>query len=96
MSRPSDRLLTDPPYWGSERDYSPGLFARADFERLAFCLSGLRGRFLMSLNDRPEVRQTFAAFHLTEVRTTYSIDRNRTASAGDRAELLIANWAIPA
>ncbi len=86
----------DPPYWGSEGDYGRDLFARPDFERLAFCLSGLRGRFLMSLNDRPEVRQTFAAFHLTEVSTTYSIDRKRAASGGTRPELLITNWPIPA
>lgn len=86
----------DPPYWGSEGDYGPGLFARADFERLAGCLAGLRGPFLMSLNDLPEVRATFAAFRLTEVRTTWSIDRNRAASAGDRAELLIANRPLPA
>lgn len=38
----------DPPYWGSEGDYGPGLFARADFECLAGCLAGLRGPFLMS------------------------------------------------
>lgn len=82
----------DPPYWGSEGDYGPGLFARADFERLAASLAGLRGHFLLSLNDRPEVRETFAAFHLSEVSTTYSIDRNRAASGGTRTELLIANW----
>lgn len=86
----------DPPYWGSEGDYGRDMFARADFERLAGILGTLRGRFLLSLNDRPEVRATFRDFHLSEIRTSYSIDRKRGSDSGDRAELMIANWALPA
>lgn len=37
----------------------------------------------------------FAAVHLTEVRTTYSIDRTRASSTGDRADLLISNRPLP-
>lgn len=62
-------------------------FAQADFQRLA----GIRGRFILSLNDVPEVREAFAAFDLTEVRTTYTISSARKDPAGGRAELLIRN-----
>lgn len=63
----------DPPYWGCEDDYGKAMFARADFERLAQQLATIRGRFILSLNDLPEVRHTFAAFQLAEIRTTYTI-----------------------
>ena len=85
----------DPPYWGCEDDYGKAMFARADFARLAQLLAGIKGRFIMSLNDLPEVRQTFAGFDLTEVRTTYTISAARNDPAGGRAELLISNWTLP-
>ena len=85
----------DPPYWGCEDDYGKAMFARADFARLAELLHAVKGRFILSLNDLPEVRQTFAGFDLTEVRTTYTISAARNDPAGGRAELLISNWTLP-
>ena len=85
----------DPPYWGCEDDYGKAMFARADFARLAAQLGAIKGRFILSLNDLPEVRQTFAGFDLTEVRTTYTISAARNDPAGGRAELLISNWTLP-
>jgi DNA adenine methylase len=63
----------DPPYWGSERDYGDGVFGRQDFERLAELLGRLQGRFMLSINDRPEIREIFAAFALEEVDLPYTI-----------------------
>lgn len=84
----------DPPYWGCEDDYGKAMFARADFGRLAQLLASIRGRFILSLNDLPEVRETFRTFHLTEVTTTYTISTKPSDQAGGRAELLISNWPI--
>ena len=70
------------------------MFERADFQRLAQVLAGIKGRFLLSLNDVPEVRTIFAGFHLAEVRTTYTISGKRKDPAGGRAELLISNWSL--
>ena len=36
-------------------------------------LAGLKGRFILSLNDRPEVREIFAAFDIEAVGTHYGI-----------------------
>ena len=83
----------DPPYWGCETDYGQDVFGRADFERLAQSLRGLKGRFLMSINDTPGVRETFAGFHLTEVTTTYTIGALASTKA---AELLISGEPLPA
>ncbi len=77
----------DPPYWGSEGDYGKALFARADFQRLADQLQGIKGRFLMSINDVPEIRAMFAWARFDEVETTYTIaGKGQTRPA---AELLI-------
>lgn len=80
----------DPPYWGCEDDYGKAMFTRDDFARMAEVLGGLRGRFILSLNDVPEVRSIFASFDLAEVATTYGIASH--AGAGkERPELLIRN-----
>lgn len=70
--RPETLFYLDPPYWGCERDYGAP-FARSDFGALATILAGLKGRFILSLNDRPEVRETFAAFKIESVETSYSV-----------------------
>ena len=86
--RPFTLFYIDPPYWGHEADYGKNLFSRADFARLAGVLRDLEGRFILSLNDTPEVRACFAGFDLEAVTTRYSanIKADRTA-----AELLISN-----
>lgn len=82
---PGTLFYLDPPYFGSEGDYGAALFSRADFERLAGVLATLQGRFILSLNDRPEVRLIFQAFALIPVATTYSIGQK----GASRAEELI-------
>ncbi len=85
--RPETLFYLDPPYWGHEADYGEGVFQPADFARLAEQLAGLRGRFILSLNDRPEVRSTFAAFSMEAVVTTYSNYDRGSRRAG---ELLVS------
>lgn len=78
----------DPPYWGCETDYGQDVFGRADFERLADQLAGIEGRFILSINDTPTIREIFAAFAIESVSTTYTLSK---ASAGAARELLISN-----
>jgi DNA adenine methylase len=80
----------DPPYWGSETDYGRGLFERADFERLAEILRTLSARFILSLNDRPEVRRTFRDFRMDAVSTNYSVGKSKASRQRVR-ELIIRN-----
>ena len=82
---PETLFYCDPPYWGHETDYGQGLFSREDFARLATRLTTLQGRFLLSLNDRPETRALFAGFAIDAVETTYTAARGRRAT-----ELLIS------
>jgi DNA adenine methylase len=81
----------DPPYFGCETDYGKEMFSRDDFARLAATLGTIKGRFIMSINDVPQIREAFAAFRMVEVATTYSVAAT-SSGAADRAELLISNF----
>lgn len=67
------------------------LFAKADFERLAEQLRHIKGRFLLSINDVPAIREIFTGFQFKEVSLRYSINKEATTEAD---ELLIANYPI--
>ncbi|HXH52520.1 MAG TPA: DNA adenine methylase [Sphingomicrobium sp.] len=91
--RPGTLFYLDPPYWGSEDDYGADVFGRDDFTRLAEQLGGIAGRFILSINDTPEIRAIFAGFDQQTVETTYGIG-TRMAGAGKRAgELIIQGGA---
>lgn len=94
FDRPETLFYLDPPYWDCENDYGVGLFSREDFARLASMLAAIKGRFVLSLNDRPEVRETFAAFNIEPVQTRYSV--NNRAGRGQVGEVLITNFDAPA
>lgn len=87
-------FYVDPPYYGCEDYYGKGLFSRADFEVLADLLEGIKGRFLVSLNDTPEIREIFRRFEIMEVPTKYSMGK----SGGQKpvVELAIANYSLEA
>jgi DNA adenine methylase len=82
----------DPPYWACETDYGPDVFAREDFAALAAQLAGIRGKFLMSLNDTDGVRETFAAFEVQAIDTTYTVG----SKARPAREVLISNYPLAA
>lgn len=86
--RKNTLFYLDPPYWGCEKDYGKNMFSRDDFERLRAVLEGLKGRFIMSLNDVPEVRETFSGFDIEGVETTYTIARSSSKRVG---EVIISN-----
>ncbi|WP_419737921.1 DNA adenine methylase [Ruegeria sp.] len=84
---PGTLFYLDPPYLGHEGDYGPHMFARADFARMAQILKGIKGRFILSINDRAEIREIFAWADCEEVETRYSAN----AKASKRvSELLIS------
>lgn len=91
--RPGMLFYLDPPYFGCEKDYGAEVFAREDFARLAGLLAAARGKFILSLNDRPEVREIFATFPMREVETTWTIGTADKRS-GRVGELLISNFAF--
>jgi DNA adenine methylase len=79
----------DPPYYGSEGDYGADLFNRSDFGAIEGVLRHLKGRFILSLNDHPEVRRLFGAYRIEGVTTTYTIGAANTR--GNAGEVIISN-----
>lgn len=84
---PGTLFYLDPPYWGCEGDYGKTLFGRERFEQMADQLAALKGRFILSLNDVPEVREIFGRFKMDEVTTTYTIAAR--GAQPERRELVI-------
>lgn len=85
--RPGTLFYLDPPYFNSEGDYGAGMFGQDEFAEMAEHLAGLQGRFILSLNDHPKVREIFARFTMDEVTTTYQIAGG--AKAKSAPELII-------
>ncbi|MFZ5425429.1 MAG: DNA adenine methylase [Thermodesulfobacteriota bacterium] len=81
--RPDTCFYLDPPYWGCEDFYGKGIFGREDFTRLATLLGGIKGAFVLSLNDTPGVREVFAGFTITPVSTRYSCARMTNSSVNE-------------
>jgi DNA adenine methylase len=84
---PETLFYCDPPYHGSEHYYGRGLFQESDFAALASALATIKSRFILSINDTPLIRQTFARFELHPLDVVYTAARDASVEA---AELLIA------
>lgn len=82
-------FFLDPPYWqlpGYRHD-----FVKQDFLDLAGILGDLQGKFLMTINDPPEIREIFRSFTIEEVELKYSMSPSDKSRAKSRTELLISN-----
>lgn len=56
--RPDALFYLDPPYLGTEKLYE-GIFGWEDHLRLAANLKELKGRFVLSYNDDPRIRELY-------------------------------------
>ncbi|MDR3602094.1 MAG: DNA adenine methylase [Desulfosporosinus sp.] len=94
-----DRLGTifycDPPYFSLSGYGSQGSkpFTKEDHVRLRDCLSGIQGKFLLSINDHPETKRLYAGFNIEEVKVKYSICKSDKGLI--YKELLISNYVTP-
>jgi DNA adenine methylase len=87
FDRPETLFYLDPPYFGLKL-YRHNL-TTADFEKMADRLEDLRAKFVLSLNDVPEVRRIFRPFKFREIDLHYTAQK----VAGRRyQEVLITNF----
>lgn len=63
--RESTLFYCDPPYYEAEK-YYPDRFQPEDHLRLKECLSGIKGRFILSYNDCPEIRKLYEGYAVIE------------------------------
>lgn len=81
----------DPPYF--ETGVAGYKGATVDPEELYDAIKSLKGRFLLSYNDHPKVRQIFKEFHMKSIKTSYTINSDARSEV---SELLISNYPLKA
>ena len=82
-------FFCDPPYfetagYGNE-------FGEKEHLLLRDKLKGMKGKFLLTINDHPKVREWYEGFNIKEVEVNYSISRKEEAR-GRYKELIITNY----
>lgn len=82
-------FFLDPPYW--KFNCYEHNFVEKDFYDLAEVLAGIKGRFMMTINDTPEIREIFKHFWIEEVELKYSMCKKEGSRSQIRTELLIGN-----
>ena len=85
--RPTTLFYLDPPYF--DRKLYRFNLEKEDFNKLKDRLCGITGRFILSLNDHPEVRSLFQNFRIEEASLAYTAKRDATKRF---RELLIMNF----
>lgn len=78
--RPHTLFYLDPPYWGCTDDYGHNVFSEGDFERLSALLKALKGRFILSINDVPQIRHLFGWASIEPVELNYRVSGKVTAA----------------
>lgn len=88
--RPDAFFYADPPYFSTEDMYAVG-FNLDDHVRLRDTLKNIKGKFLLSYNDCPEIRELYSGFSLFDFSRTHSMAQRYEAGKEFR-ELLIGNY----
>ena len=91
--RPESFFYCDPPYYATEDYYKDVGFTTSDHERLADCLAGIEGKFLLSYNDCPEIRDLYDGPEYRIESLTRLHNMKQRFNAGEQfPELLISNY----
>ena len=91
--RPDAFFYLDPPYYEAEGCYEDTGFTIADHQRLAEALFRMQGKYLLSYNDRPKIREIYTRPGIIiEGTTRLSNIAQRYEGGAMYAELLIANY----
>ncbi|MDD4734764.1 MAG: hypothetical protein PHP44_01515 [Kiritimatiellae bacterium] len=88
--RPETLFYCDPPYYATAGYAVP--FKGEDYTNLRDTLAGIKGLFMLSLNDHPDVRDIFSGFRFKSLTLRYSASRSETSRSVVRKEVLISNF----
>lgn len=82
-------FFCDPPYYETKGYES--FFGKEEHIKLRDMLSNIEGKFLVTINDHPEVRKWYSEFNIEETKVQYSVARKEDAR-GEYGELIITNY----
>lgn len=86
--RPATLFFIDPPYF--ETAGYEVKFGDQRYTELATLLSKVKGKFVLTLNEHPYIREVFCRFSITSTRTRYSISGGKNQKT--IGEVLIQNF----
>ena len=89
--RPHTLFFVDPPY--CETEGYPVAFPKERYAELAGLLSSIKGKFVLTLNNHTHIRETFAAFRCTAIKTRYTVRGSQDTKPV--TELLFSNFDLP-
>jgi DNA adenine methylase len=89
FDKPETLFYVDPPYYGCEDYYGDDIFHREDFGTLRDLLAGVNGKFILSINNTPEIRELYKGFHIEKADTVYTAGKKGKKRV---SELLIMNF----
>lgn len=81
----------DPPYEGSKKDkiYNHSII---DYDELNRILTNIKGKFILSINDSPNIRNTFKTFRMKKIIIKGKANKEGSSGHKDRNELIISNF----
>ena len=81
-------FFCDPPY--HKLPYYKHNMVLKDYEAMSESLSKIQGKFILSINDHPEMRKAFNNFNIKQVSLLYTVGGQGKQKQGK--ELLITNY----
>jgi site-specific DNA-adenine methylase len=81
---PSTFFYLDPPYENSSKTIDA--YTDIDLSNLAEVLKKIKGKFLLSINDSPNIRKLFKDFQMSKVSTVYALKKRKVV------ELFFTNY----
>jgi len=84
--KPGTLFYCDPPYY-KKPFYAHNLELK-DFQRMAEVLAGIKSRFILSINDHPDIRDVFKEFKIRPVSLKYTVSKGKQIKG---KELVVAN-----
>ncbi|MDF2419149.1 DNA adenine methylase [Acinetobacter beijerinckii] len=92
LDSPETLFYVDPPYWDCENVYGKGIWSKQDFYLLKEQLDGIKGKFILSLNDTPEVRELFKDYKIQYKKIRWSVNNKAAHEEHNGNELIITNF----
>ncbi len=77
----------DPPYY--KAPFYIHNLELADYQEMAQILARVKAKFILSINDHPDMRKTFKAFKIHPVKLNYTVSKDKQTVG---KELLIRNF----
>ncbi|RKD22466.1 DNA adenine methylase [Caminicella sporogenes] len=82
-------FFCDPPYLETEGYKNP--FTEEDHVKLNEILKNIKGKFLLTINDHPKIREWYKGFNILETQVRYSVCRE-SKGRKNYSELIIMNY----